>query len=161
MSFEKTGVVRTRTPQIQCYLKRKTRLNVHRAKLFERRLMPLTTGDIPVATDAFLHDLEPHTVEALRQAVERGLTPSGLDFTDDDSIVVLRLTRRRASDAHLMVSVEYSAEENEVVGKVYDAESRLKHATEPRDAHLAGSVRATVSRLLRELATKIAGDPSF
>ena len=72
----------------------------------------------------------------------------------------LRL-RPRAGDSHLMVSVEFSAEENEVVGKVYDAESRLKHATEPRDAHLAGSVRATVSRLLLELAAKVADDPGF
>jgi len=70
-------------------------------------------------------------VEDLRQAVEQGSTPSGLDFADDDSIVVLRFTRPRASDAHLMVSVEYSAEENEVVGKVYDAGSRVKHATGP------------------------------
>ncbi len=60
-----------------------------------------------------------------------------------------------------MVSVEFSAEENEVVGKVYDAESQLKYASKPRDAHLAGSVRATVSCLLHELAAKIAGDPSF
>jgi len=56
---------------------------------------------------------------------------------------------------------EFYAEENEVVGKVYDAESRLKYAAEPRDAQLTGSARATVSRLLRELAAKIAGDPSF
>lgn len=89
------------------------------------------------------------------------MTPSGLDFADDDSIVVLRFTRPRASDAHLMVRVEYSAEENEVVGKVYDAGSRVKHATGPSDAHLAGSVQVTVSRLLRELAVKIAGDPRF
>jgi hypothetical protein len=68
----------------------------HRAKLFERRPMPLTTGDIPVATDVFLHNLEPNTAEALRQAVEQGLTPSGLDFTgDDDSIVIIRFTRPR------------------------------------------------------------------
>ncbi len=101
-------------------------------------------------------------MEALRQVVEQGLTPSGLDFTRDyDSIVILRFTRPRAGDAHLMVSVEFSAEENEVVGKVYDVESQLKHATERRDAHLAGSVRATVSRLLHELAAKVAGDPSF
>lgn len=29
------------------------------------------------------------------------------------------------------------------------------------DRAMAGSVRATVSRLLRELAAKVAGDPSF
>jgi len=45
----------------------------------------------------------------------------------------------------------FDSEDNEVVGKVYDAECRLKYATGPRDAHLAGSVRATLSRLLREL----------
>jgi len=130
------------------------------AKLLDRRPMPLTTGDV-VATDVFLHRLEPWALEALRQAVEQGLVPSGLDFTDDESIAIIRLTQPRASDAHLMVSVEFYAEDNEVVGKVYDTESRVKHATEPRDAHLAGSVRATVSRLLRELAAKVAGDPSF
>jgi len=134
---------------------------MHRAKPLDRRTIPLTTDDIPVATDVFLHRLEPSTLKAFRRAVQQGLTPSGLDFTDDDSIVVLRFTRPRAGDAHLMVSVEFSAEENEVVGKVYDAESQLKYATEPRDAHLAGSVRATVSRLLRELAAKVTGDPSF
>ena len=40
-----------------------------------------------------------------------------------------------------MVGVEFYPEDNEVVGKVYDAESQLKYATVPRDAHLAGSVR--------------------
>ena len=59
----------------------------HHAKLFDRRAIPLTTGDTPVATDLFLHRLEPCTLEALRRAEEQGLTPSGLDFTgDDDSI---------------------------------------------------------------------------
>lgn len=60
-----------------------------------------------------------------------------------------------------MIGVELHSEDNEVVGKVYDDESRLKYATEPRDAHLAGSVRDTVSRLIRESAAKVAGDPSF
>jgi hypothetical protein len=115
-----------------------------------------------VRRDVFVRNLEPFTLETLRRTTEQGLTPSGLDFTgDDDSIVILRFTRPRAGDTHLMVSVEFSAEENEVVGKVYDAESRLKYASEPRDAHLAGSVRSTVSRLLHELAAKVAGDPSF
>ena len=50
--------------------------------------------------------------------------------------------------------VEFYPKDNEVVGKVYDTESQLRYASEPRDAHLAGSVRATVSRLLRELATR-------
>lgn len=67
---------------------------MHRAKPLHRRAIPLTTGDIPAATNVFLHRLEPSTLEALRQAVEQGLTPSGLDFTgDDDSIVILRFTR--------------------------------------------------------------------
>ena len=70
--------------------------NVHRAKLLDRRSIPLTTGDIPVATDVFLHNLEPFTLEALRRAVEQGLTPSRLDFTgDDDSSVIIRFTRPR------------------------------------------------------------------
>jgi len=80
---------------------------------------------------------------------------------DDDSGVILRLARPRAGEARLMVGVEFSSEDNEIVGKVYDAESQLKYATEPRDAHLAGSIRATVSRLLRESAPKVGGDRSF
>jgi hypothetical protein len=51
-------------------------------------------GDIPVATDVFLHRLESCTLEALRQVMEQGLTPSGLDFTGDD-VAILRLTRPR------------------------------------------------------------------
>src|SRR6202000_2523988 len=116
---------------------------MHRPKLLDRRPMPLTTGDVPVATDVFLHNLNRSTQEALRRAVEQSLTPTRLDFTgDDDSIVILRFTQPRAGDAHHMVGVEFSAEENEIVGKVYDAESQLKYATEPRDAHVPGSVRA-------------------
>jgi hypothetical protein len=132
------------------------------AKLLDSRAIPLTPGDVPVRTDVFIHNLDPFTLEALRRAMMQGLTPTGLDFTeDDDSIVILRFTRPRAGEARLMVGVEFHPGENEVVGNVYDAESRLKYASEPRDAHLAGSVRATVSRLLRELAAKVAGDPSF
>ena len=135
---------------------------MHRAKLLNRISMPLTADDVPMRTDVFIHKLEPFTLQTLRRAVEQGLTPSGLDFTgDDDSIVILRLARPRAGEARLMVGVEFYPEDNEVVGKVYDAESEVKYATEPRDAHIAGSVRATVSRLLRELAARIAGDPSF
>lgn len=116
----------------------------------------------PVCTDVLLHNLEPFALEALRRTMEQGLTPTSLDFTgDDDSIVILRFTRPRAGEARLMVGVEFYPEDNEVVGNVYGAESRLKYATEPRDAHVAGSVRATVSRLLRELAAKVGGDPSF
>ncbi len=32
---------------------------MHRAKLLDGRAIPLTTGDIPVATDVFLHGLNP------------------------------------------------------------------------------------------------------
>ena len=42
--------------------------------------MPLTTGDIPVAADVFLHRLEPWTVEALRHAVEQSLNAILLEF---------------------------------------------------------------------------------
>jgi hypothetical protein len=122
--------------------------------------MPLTTGDVPVATEVFLHNLERSRQEALRRAMERGLTPSGLDFTGDD-VAILRLSRPRSAEARLMVGVEFHPEDNEVVARAYDAESKLKYATEPCDAHLAGSVRETLSRLLRELAAKVAGDPSF
>jgi hypothetical protein len=93
--------------------------------------------------------------------MEQGLSPSGLDFAEGGTIVILRFTQPRAGEARLMVGVEFYPEDNKVVGNIYDADSRLKYATEPRDAHLAGSVRATVSRLLRELAAKVAGDPSF
>ena len=135
---------------------------MRRAKLLDRRAIPLTPGDIPVRTDVFIHNLGAFTLEALRRAVTQGLTPSGLDFTGDgDSIVILRFSRPRASEGRLMAGVEFYPEDNEVVGKVYDAESQLKYATEPRDAHLAGSVRATVSRLLRELAAKVGGDSSY
>jgi hypothetical protein len=135
--------------------------NVHRAKLLDLRAIPPMTDDIPVRTDVFIHDLEPDTLEALRQCAERGMTPR-LDFGGDDgSIAIIRFTRPRAGEASLMVGVEFHAENNEVVGKIYDAKSLLKHATNPRDTHLDGSVRATVSRLLLELAAKVAGDPSF
>ena len=67
---------------------------MHRAKLLDRKATPLTPGGIPVRTDVFIHNLEPLALEALRRAVEQGLTPSGLDFAgDDDSIVILRFTR--------------------------------------------------------------------
>ena len=122
--------------------------------------MPLQDTNIPVRTDVFIHDLEPSTLEALRRALAQGLMPIDLDFVDD-GIVILRFTRPRAGEAHRMVSVEFYPESNEVVGKAYGADSQIKYPTEPRDAHLDGSVRATVSRLLREMAAKVAGDPSF
>lgn len=67
---------------------------MRRAKLLDRSAIPLTPGDIPVATNVFIHNLEPYTLEALRRAVERGLTPFGLDFTGD--AVILRFSRTRA-----------------------------------------------------------------
>jgi hypothetical protein len=57
------------------------------------RPIPLTTGDILVATDVFLQDLDSYTLEALRRVVEQGLTPCGVDFSDDGAIVILRFTR--------------------------------------------------------------------
>ena len=122
--------------------------------------MPLQDTEIPVRTDVFIHDLEPSTLEALRRALAQGLMPFDLEFVDDSS-VILRLARPRAGEVRLMVGVEFYPEDNEVVGKVYGADFQIKYATEPRDVHLGGSVRATVARLLRELAAKIAGDPSF
>jgi len=66
--------------------------------VYARRAIPRTTGDIPVATDVFLH-LEPFTLEALRRALAQGLTPSRLAFAgDDDSIVILRFTRPGAGE---------------------------------------------------------------
>ena len=109
-------------------------------------------GGILVRTDAFI-DLEPYALEALRRALAQGLMPFDLEFVDD-GIVILRLARPRVEEARLMVGVEFDPEDNAVVGKVYDAESQIKCATEPRDAHSDGSVRATVSRLLRELAAR-------
>ncbi len=135
-------------------------MSMNRAKLLNRRPTPLTTGDIPVRTDVFLHGLHAYTLEALRRALAQGLMPIDLDFTGDD-IAVLRFTRPGIGEARLMVGVEFSSEDNVVVGKVYGADSQIKYATEPRDAHLGGSVRATVSRLLRELAAMVAGDSSF
>jgi hypothetical protein len=73
---------------------------MRRAKLLDGRAAPLTAGDIPVATDVFLHDLSPFTLQILRRAIEQGLLPSGLDFGwDDDSIAILRFTRARAGEA--------------------------------------------------------------
>jgi hypothetical protein len=57
----------------------------------ERTVSGSQEGERPVATDVFLHNLEPFTQEALRQALEQGLTPFGLDFAgDDNSIVIIR-----------------------------------------------------------------------
>lgn len=46
-----------------------------------------------VRTDVFVH-LQPHAVEMLRQALERGLKPSGFDAAGD--IAVLRLERNES-----------------------------------------------------------------
>ena len=73
---------------------------MHRAKLLDSRPTPLTTGDDLVRTDVFLHRLERSTLEALRRAMEQGLTPSGLEFTGDgDSIAIIRFTRPRVGFA--------------------------------------------------------------
>jgi hypothetical protein len=71
--------------------------SMRRAKLLDHRAIPLTTGDIPVRTDVFLHNLEPYTLEALLRALEQGMMPSALDFTGDgdDSSVIIRLTLTR------------------------------------------------------------------
>lgn len=47
------------------------------AKLLDRQPQP-----VPVRTDVFIHNLDAFTLEALRRALEQGLTPSGLDFTE-------------------------------------------------------------------------------
>jgi hypothetical protein len=128
----------------------------------EFETMPPQDTDIPVRTDVLIHNLDAFTLEAFRRAVTHGLTPSGLDFTgDDDSIAILRFTQRRAGDAHLLVSVAFCPQDNEVAGKVYGADPQIKYATEPHDAHFAGSVRAKVSHLLLELTAKVADDPGF
>jgi hypothetical protein len=62
---------------------------MHRSKLLDRRPMPPTTGDIPVRTDVFLHNLEPLELEAIRRAVGQGLAPSGLDFLGDDNSIAI------------------------------------------------------------------------
>jgi hypothetical protein len=126
----------------------------------EFETVPLQDTEIPVRTDVFIHDLEPSTLEALRRPLAQGLMPIDLDFVDD-GIVILRFTRPRAGELRLMVGVKFCPQDNEVAGKVYGGDSQIKYATEPRDAHLAGSVRATVSRLLLELAAKVADDPGF
>jgi hypothetical protein len=78
---------------------------MHRPKLLDRRPITLTMGDIPVATDVFLHNLERSTQEALRRAIEQGLTPSGLDFTGDDDSIAAQPAP--AEEARLMVGVEF------------------------------------------------------
>lgn len=69
---------------------RRQRIAGQSAKLLDRQ-------PVPVAKDIFLHDLPPLTLEYLRNAIEQGLTPSGLDI-EDDGIVILRFTRRVSHD---------------------------------------------------------------
>jgi hypothetical protein len=65
-----------------------------------RRPIPLTTGNTPVVSDVFLHNLEPFTLETLRRALAQGLTPTDVDFTGNDgAILILRFTRTRAGEA--------------------------------------------------------------
>lgn len=67
-----------------------------------RRAKRLDRQNTLVRSDVFIHRLEPGTLEALRRALEQGMTPSGLDFggdDDDDSIAILRFTRPHAGEA--------------------------------------------------------------
>jgi len=60
----------------------------------ERTVSRSSQSERLVASDVFLHNLEPRTLDALRQAIDQGLVPSGLDFGENaNSIVVLRLSR--------------------------------------------------------------------
>ncbi len=62
-----------------------------------RRAKRLDRQHVLVRSDVLLHGLEPCTLDALRQVIEQGLMPWGLDFTgDDNSIVILRFARPRA-----------------------------------------------------------------
>lgn len=61
------------------------RAQIKRAKLLDRHA-------IPVAADVFLHGLSPLTLKYMQNAMEQGLTPSGLDI-GADGIVILRLTK--------------------------------------------------------------------
>jgi hypothetical protein len=67
---------------------------MRRANLLDRRPDSQTTGDVPVRTDVFIHNLDFFTLESLRRAIEQGLVPSALNISgDDEPIVVLRFTR--------------------------------------------------------------------
>jgi hypothetical protein len=68
---------------------------MHRARLLDRRAIPLTPGDIPVRTDVFIHNLDTFRLESLRRAVAQGLTLASLDFRadDDNSSVIIRFTQ--------------------------------------------------------------------
>jgi hypothetical protein len=63
----------------------------------ERTMSRSSQSERLVASDVFIHGLEPGTLEALRRALELGLVPSDLHITDDDKpIVVFRFTRPHA-----------------------------------------------------------------
>ena len=65
-----------------------------RTGLLDRRAIRLTTGDVPVRSDIWIHNLDPFTLESLRRVIEHGLVPSGLKILDDDEpIVILRFSR--------------------------------------------------------------------
>ncbi len=76
-------------------------VKMRRAKLFDRRPIPLTTGSVLVASDVLLHRLERSTLDALRRVLELGLVPSSLDFAggDDEPFAILRFTRPHAGEA--------------------------------------------------------------
>jgi len=65
-----------------------------------RRAKRLDRQNSLVRSDVFIHRLEPDTLEALRRALEQGLTHCALKIAggDDDSMVVLRFTRPRTED---------------------------------------------------------------
>jgi len=74
--------------------------HLRRQRIAEQHAKLLGRQPVPVATDIFLHDLPPLTLEYLRKAIEQGLTPSALDF-EDDGIVILRFTKPRRPDVNL------------------------------------------------------------
>jgi hypothetical protein len=106
-----------------------------------------------VATDVFLHNLEPFTLETLRRAVEQGLTPSGLDFAgDDDSIVILRFTRPLTGEAQLRPHAEsemISAGAGILEEPTHLLDQTKREAHETRRLPLAVSSFLSLYRLLR------------
>ncbi len=70
----------------------------------ERTVSVSQESERPVATDVFLHNLEPFTQEALRRAVEQGLTPSGLDFA---GVLLLWGGEKRKQSSDIERALEY------------------------------------------------------
>jgi len=68
-------------------------MNIKQSVRANRRAKLLNREPIPVGADVFLHGLSPSTLETLRRAIEQGLIPTSLDFTEDGTIVILRLTK--------------------------------------------------------------------